>query len=166
MLVLERKGDYMPITQLRLFNKRGYDILTKKFFAYEYVLQNDDAYRCKNIRNEFESFDIYYENLKGNIYDHSCYYGYNFSNDEVIKYNINIKNINFDAFINDDISTYTFELLQKKEKEENNVIIEKGQKIQKWFSKIDEIKSYDELLKKLKNFSRNYSFDNNKYIFF
>lgn len=166
MLVLERKGDYMPITQLRLFNKRGYDILTKKFFAYEYVLQNDDAYRCKNIRNEFESFDIYYENLKGNIYDHSCYYGYNFSNDEVIKYNINIKNINFDAFINDDISTYTFEFLQKKEKEENNVIIEKGQKIQKWFSKIDEIKSYDELLKKLKNFSRNYSFDNNKYIFF
>ena len=150
--------------QLRVFGKRGFDILALKFFAYEYKLENGRS-SPTIIKNEYEAFEDYYNNLKGDIYRQSCYYGYKFSDKDIDKYSLVVENLNFDSFINDDISMYTFESFEKQEKEKNEERVKNRQRLQEWALKADKINTYDELLEKLKYFNKNILW-NTKHVFF
>ena len=150
--------------QLRVFGKRGFDILALKFFAYEYKLENGRS-SPTIIKNEYEAFEDYYNNLKGDIYRQSCYYGYKFSDKDIDKYSLVVENLNFDSFIDDDISMYTFESFEKQEKEKNEKRVKNGQRLQEWALKADKINTYDELLEKLKYFNKNILW-NTKHVFF
>ena len=40
---------------LRVFGRRGFDIINKNFFAYEYILVSDDSNCPVKIKNEYEN---------------------------------------------------------------------------------------------------------------
>ena len=106
---------------LRVFGRRGYDIINKNFFAYEYVLESDDSYRPTIIKNEFETFDRFFEGIKGDLYNNqSCFYSYIFSKSEKEEFKLKINDMNFDSFVKDDISMYTFDSLKAQETELDN----------------------------------------------
>lgn len=138
--------------QIKIFTKLGYDIINKSFFVVEYVYRDDIPRHYDIERKDFENFDVYFEYTKGNIYDSACYYGYQFTNDEIKQFDIDIAKLNYDAFIDYDITRDTFESLLEERKESNQVNVDKGIKIRKWISKIEGIDSYSTLVKKYKYF--------------
>ena len=149
---------------IKVFSNRGYDILSKSFFAKEYGLSENYGLNIEKIL--FKTFDEFYEYLKGDIYNQSCFYGYDFSKDEIDRYSINMNSINLDSFINETIDDNTFESLQEAEKEVNAERIKNGKRLQNWALKLSGIDSYEELLKKLESFEKNYPFFYNKQVFF
>ena len=94
---------------VKFFGEKWYDCLSKKFFASEYMLNENDQNGYEKEVKEFESFASYFEYLDGDIYENACYYGYMFSEDEINKYKLNIDKMNFDAFIDDTLDLYTFD---------------------------------------------------------
>ena len=58
---------------------------------------DDEA--LQGLINNFELFDDYYEYLKGNIYEKSCYYQCEFTSRQVKKYKIDVNKIKNNAFI-------------------------------------------------------------------
>ncbi len=142
--------------QIRIFKNVGYDIIKKSFFVVEYVYRDDIPYYDIE-RKDFENFEVFFEYVKGNIYDSSCYFGYVFTDDEIKKYNIDVKRLNFDSFIGYDITQDTFESVLKKRKENNQGNVDNGIKIRKWISKIEGIDSYDNLVKKYKYFESKFT---------
>lgn len=143
--------------QIKIFKKIGYDIIKKSFFVVEYVYREDIPRKYDIERKDFENFEVFFEYVKGSIYDSSCYYGYDFTNDEIKKYNIEVERLNFDAFIDYDISKNTFESVLKDRKEKNQENVDNGIKIRKWISKIEGIDSYDTLVKKYKYFESKFT---------
>lgn len=66
--------------------------------------------------HSFDNFTNFYTFLKGDIYEESCFYGYNFSNDEINKYSLDLNKINFDSFILETIDDYSFDKLNEDDK--------------------------------------------------
>ena len=87
----------------KIFEKRGFDILSTQFFAYECFL-DEDYLEIKTKRTNFDSFGKYFENINGDIYRNACYYGYKFSEEEINKFNLKTEELNFDSFIKEDIT--------------------------------------------------------------
>lgn len=85
---------------IRISGKRGYDIIRDIFFVEENVRSNDNSSGMKLYISCFPNFVSYYNFLNGDIYENSCYYQYDFSEEEIKKYNIDLKRINSTAFIN------------------------------------------------------------------
>lgn len=85
---------------IRISGKRGYDIIRDTFFVEENVRSNDSQSGMKLYISCFPDFVSYYNFLNGDIYKNSCYYQYDFSDEEIKKYNIDLKRINSTAFIN------------------------------------------------------------------
>ena len=137
----------------KIFKNKGYDVLSKTFFAYEYILDDNSFYGFSTQKVSFDNLDDFINYVGNDIYDNTCFLGYKFSNDDIHKYSIDKTKLNFEAFINYSIDDYSFEKLQKdeaidSEERENNTI-----KIRKYIDKIDSIDSYDILFKKYKNFN-------------
>lgn len=59
---------------MRVYSYRGYDVIFNRFFVEEDIIDFSDNSILRTIPTTFESFDDYYEFLKGNIYEKSCYY--------------------------------------------------------------------------------------------
>lgn len=152
--------------QLKIFEKNGYDIIKKSFYVIEYVYRYD-MLRYYDVETKyFANFEAFFEYVQGNIYESSCYYGYVFSTEEIKKYNIDISRLNFDAFINYDITQKTFETLLEEKKENTQENVEKGIRVRKWISKIDGIDSYESLMKKYRYYKSRFTSFNSERIFF
>lgn len=151
---------------IKIFKKIGYDIIKKCFFGVEYVYRDDIPRHYDIERKNFENFEVFFEYVKGNIYDSACYYGYEFTNDEIKKYDIDFTRLNSDAFIDYDINQYTFESVLEERKENNQENVDKGKKIKKWISKIGCIDSYDTLVRKYKYFESRFNSFGEGSIFF
>ena len=84
---------------MRVYSYRGYDVIFNRFFVQEDIIDFIDNSISETITTNFESFDDYYEYLKGNIYEKSCYYQYKFTSRQIKKYKIDINKIKNNAFI-------------------------------------------------------------------
>ena len=152
--------------QIKVFSKVGYDIINLNFFVVEYVYRDDIPRHYDIKRKNFDTFSVFFNYINGQIYDRACYYGYKFTNEEIKKFNLDISRLNFDAFIDYNITQNTFETIIKDRKEQNHENIENGIKLRKWISKIQCIDSYDSLVKKYNNFESTFTnFGANKIFF-
>lgn len=125
--------------------KKGFDVINNTFFVEELVLHKEwnDEIVGKEITTFFTDFYSYCEFLQGDIYENACYYKYNFSKDEIIRYSVDISKINFKSFINYDIDSFTLgsseiERQQYSEAEKRKVALKK------WVTKFINCQTYDE----------------------
>ena len=154
----EYRGDIEIIKVLRevgirKIEKRGYDVITNKFFVYEFI-------GCREIINFFDDFRSFYDYLEGNIYINSCYYQLDYSKFDILNCNKFLKNKSFikdtiDDYClisNDDINSY-----MKYEEDKNNI---KG-----WIGRFVECDTYDKF-KKVVNCCRRSRYSTNLEFFF
>lgn len=142
-----------------ILTERGYDILKKAFFAFRFELVEGE---CKIVKHNFTDFGEFFAFVGGDIYERSCFYGYNFSKKEIKKYSIKCSKINFDAFISSqfsnceerkEIQEQTQLLKQKKRLDHSALMQSVIHKLSTWFQKISPITSPDNLISKYKHFN-------------
>ena len=93
---------------MRVFSSRGYDVISNRFFVEENIIDFSDNSVLRTIPTMFESFDDYYEFLKGNIYEKSCYYQYQFTQKQIKEYKIDVSKLSNKALINTTIEEDNF----------------------------------------------------------
>ena len=147
---------------MRKYSNRGYDIIFNRFFVEEDIKDFDDD-RIKTITTNFETFDEYYDYLKGNIYEKSCYYQYHFTSNQIRKYKLDVTKFNYTALIDYTIEDddYKTELLKLNYEYRNIEFIK--EKVKVWINKVLNCKSSKELVRVLENFSKskyyNYAYE-------
>ena len=141
----------------RVVVREGYDILKGIFFVDEYV--SDGIFSIKLEHKEFPNFDDYYIDLSGNIYDKSSYYGYEFSKEEIEKYNLDINILDFVSFKKERMKT--FEEIISGEDNEAKIIIKKNKTIQDFMNDYCDKDNYD-FSKILKKFIKKFCVDEDK----
>lgn len=159
-LELKNNTDIIEIERkigMRIFSNRGYDVILNRFFVEENIINLSDNSILSTIPITFKSFDDYYEYLKGNIYEKSCYYQCQFTSDQIKKYKIDVKKFTNNALINTTIEDDNFNSELAKVDEEYQISKLKKQKNKLWFNKISKCKNLTELKKVLTNF------ENSKY---
>jgi len=148
-----KKIEYIKSNKLNIkfFKRKYYDVLEDKFYSVEYDSKNYDLYLIKKEFNNFHDFYIYVGN---DIYENTCFYGYKFSKEEIIKYKLKIKKINFDSFIDGTIDEVTFE--SDENIDEKLLYINK---MDTWLKKCKQINSYNEFEEKCEEFKRKFEND-------
>ena len=106
------------LLELNDFGKRGFDIIKNQFFIekIEDDIENNLVNNCENSKYiYFNSFDEYYNSLSGNIYENSCYYQYQFSDELISKYNLKLDKLNNTHFIDYQLEDFDIDDFVKKE---------------------------------------------------
>lgn len=152
--------------EIHIFGKRWFDIIKNKFYVLEYALTEEICLKIDKTRHEFISFSEFYNFLKGDIYNNSCYFGYSFQKEEITEFSLDLGKINFSSFIRDTIETYTFEYLEKIEYEQDKAEIQKAKRMKKWLLNCDAINSCEELKLKRNQFVHRFNFLDAEMIFF
>ena len=141
--------------------KKGFNIINNTFFVEEIVLHKEwnDEIVEKTITTFFSCFETYFEFLQGDIYENACYYKYNFTQEEIDKYSIDILKINFRSFIQYDIDNFTLafsenEILQYNEAEKRKI------NLKKWLVKFNNCQTYEEFKQVYSNLKKS-AFSNN-----
>ena len=141
--------------------KKGFNIINNTFFVEEIVLHKEwnDEIVEKTITTLFSCFETYFEFLQGDIYENACYYKYNFTQEEIDKYSIDILKINFRSFIQYDIDNFTLafsenEILQYNEAEKRKI------NLKKWLVKFNNCQTYEEFKQVYSNLKKS-AFSNN-----
>ena len=139
---------------MRVYSYRGYDVIFNRFFVQEDIIDFIDNSISETITTNFESFDDYYEYLKGNIYEKSCYYQYKFTSRQIKKYKIDINKIKNNAFIDYTITddNYDNELENLNSEFKNSKF--KKEKNKLWINKVLDCKNLKDLMKVLNNFKK------------
>lgn len=151
---------------IHIFGERWFDVIKNKFYVLEYILSEERYLEIDKIEHEFTSFSEFFNFLKGDIYNNSCYFGYSFQKEEVTEFSLDLSKLNFSSFIKDTIETYTFEYLEKLEYEQNKVEIQKVKRMKKWLLNCNVITSYEELKAKRNQFVHRFNFLDAEAIFF
>lgn len=98
---------------LRRQYKRGFDVIQNMFFVEETISSPQDYREGKESSLMeilwFKTFDDYYQYLDGNIYKQSSYYQYSFTDEQIRKYGLKIKKINYNSFIDFTIDSCKYE---------------------------------------------------------
>ncbi|RKJ74944.1 hypothetical protein D7X33_18810 [Butyricicoccus sp. 1XD8-22] len=149
---------------IRTSGKKGFDVIRNRFFVKETITAKN--FCDKTVETTFLDFCSYFEFLEGDIYENACYYQYNFTQEELSTYRIDLSRIKVSSFIDFTITSITAEspktdLLQYEEREE-----EKRTR-KKWIAKFNNCKTYDQFQQVIKQFnSSGFSqFDLSFYIF-
>lgn len=80
--------------RIRKTESRGYDVISKKFYAKEIVRFKVNArVICFDETLIFDTFAAFYAYLRGKIYERSCYYQYVFSDEEIEIYKLKLDKI-------------------------------------------------------------------------
>lgn len=119
----------------------GYDVIRNNFFVEEDFFYPDGAIKPNSEIITFATFEEYYNFVEGEIYENSCYYEYYFSEEEIIKFNINSKKISTKSFCGDKAKNYNFE-----RRFEDVEIYDKGVKeeILEWIKILENCNTYIE----------------------
>ena len=130
--------------------KKGFDIIQNNFFVEEDIVvscnRNNQKISKSPIKSYFIDFESYYRFLFGDIYENACYYQYNFTEEEINKYDIDISKLNFCSLIQSTENDFSAdfseeELLKYKE-------VEKEKKNRKrWIKKFNDCNNYQEFVK-------------------
>lgn len=135
-----------------VLSKRGYDILSDKFFVETYVLERNDEGKLLSVmhREMFTTFKAYFDYLSGDVYTNSCYFGYEFSEKEIKEFNLQTERLNFESFIDFDVDDAKKELIHEREKDERSIAKSRNG-FHKWIVQersVDAPEEFDKLLKK------------------
>lgn len=149
-----------------VFGEKWYDILSNKFFVEVYTLVEGPFESLDKSLVEFVSFEEFYEFVRGQVYEHTCLFGYEISVEEIKKHNIDKSKLNFDAFIEEDIDSYTFEAIKNKEKIDDEEAKKRVGEIANWFKKVKTISSLKDLENKCEAFTSKFDIYYAKEIFF
>jgi len=139
---------------LRVFSNRGYDVISNRFFVEENIIDFRDNSILRTIPTTFETFEDYYNFLKGNIYEKSCYYQYQFTPKQIKECKIDISKFTNKALINTTIEEDNLSKEISIIEEEYKVSKSKKEKNKQWFKKILDCQNYIELKKVLTNFKK------------
>lgn len=139
---------------MRIFSNRGYDIISNKFFVEENIIDFTDNSILKTISTTFDTFEDYYFYLQGNIYENACYYQYQFTANQIKKFKLDIKKLNYRALIDYTIedNNYKNELLKISNEYKNTKQIKEKCKI--WITKTINCKNLKELVTVLNKFEK------------
>jgi hypothetical protein len=81
----ERKAGFRHV------GKRGYDVIRNLFFVEE--SGNPQSAFPLSLNRSFKTFDEFYQYLNGDIYKHSSYFQYEFSEEEIAQHNLNLEKL-------------------------------------------------------------------------
>ena len=96
------------ILGIRTVMCKGYDIIDAQFFIEENVkFYNNDTPVEKQEITLFDNFNDFFIYLQGDIYNNACYFGYEFSKEEIEQYNIDITQLTRTALIDYTINDFT-----------------------------------------------------------
>ncbi len=147
IIIAERK------VGLRKAIRRGYDVINNNFFVIEAIGDNES----KVVTTTFDGFDEYFEFLDGDIYQEACYYKYVFSQEEIDKYSINIKRINYKSLLSYSINDYTLTHSPKDDENANCAVL-----IRKWIAKFNDCNNYNEFISLYEDFKKSKYFGDYK----
>ena len=139
---------------MRVLSNRGYDVILNNFFVEEDIIDLSDNSVSRTITIIFESFDDYYEFLKGNIYEKSCYFQYQFTPEQINKYKIDVNKFTKNALIKTTIEDDNYNKELSIIDEEYKISELKKEKNKQWFNKVLDCENYIELKKVLANFEK------------
>lgn len=139
---------------MRVYSHRGYDVIFNRFFVQEYIMDFSNNSILETIITNFELFDDYYEYLKGNIYEKSCYYQCEFTSRQVKKYKIDVNKIKNNAFIDYTIADDSLDNELENLHAEFKSAELKKEKNKLWINKVLDCKNLKELIKVLNNFKK------------
>lgn len=125
--------------------RKGYDILKNCFFVEENIRFKNywEVIADEIIVTPFYNFQTYYDFVQGDIYNNVCYYKYEFEQDDIVKYSIDISKINFKSDIDKNIDNYTFNF-SKEELDNYDELDNKKKIIIKIIEKVNSCDNYDE----------------------
>ncbi len=130
---------------LRKVGHRGYDVISDSFFVEETLFYYECKKRCStDIKSTFTDFETYYSFIDGEIYDDSCYWCYEFSQQEINKYHLDVERLHKKThFIEDTIDNYRLDIKKKKQEFKKNSK-NKGI-IKEWIKRFIDCNTYEEL---------------------
>lgn len=132
---------------LRKSGKRGYDVISGVFFVEEVIMVTNYVQElvAKNILNTFPDFQAYYVFLDGDIYDEACYFQYDFTDEMVKKFGLDISRLNMQSTLNYTIDDCLPEP-SENEKEQYDEIERQVALRKKWIKKYNACLTYKDLL--------------------
>ena len=135
--------------------QKGYDILENCFFVEENVkfLNYWGEIADEIIVSRFYNLQTYFDFLQGDIYNNACYYKYNFSQDEISKYSLDINRINFVSFINYNIDNYNLNF-SKEELDRYNELENKKVTLVELIKKINSSNDYNDFISIINNLDK------------
>lgn len=149
---------------IKALDNKVYDVLKQKFFVTEYSLPCDMFGRIVKGEKEFESFDDFYAYTSGDIYDYSCFFGYVFSEEEIKRYSLDARKLNFDSLIDYDIDDFSFESLQNERVTRRNSY--RAKEVFDWVLDCEPCATLKELEIRLKQFRSKFDSFSYDYAFF
>lgn len=131
--------------QSKKLARKGFDVINNRFFVEELTSYKNFLGKTEEHIStiSFSDFSSYYQYLHGNIYENACYYKYNFPQDEIIKYSLDISKINSDSIITYNIDNYTLEF-SESEKQQYRTAEERKALLKEWVTKFNQCKNYAE----------------------
>lgn len=151
----------------KVFEVRGYDLLKKCFFAYECTLKDNIQYSYNSDIIEFNTFNEYYEYLQGDIYENACYFGYEFSKNDInLIGETNYRNLNAESYSSDVIENYSYEYHKPISTKKSRDMVKHNAKMKEWLECCPPINSYKSLLYMLSTFTKEFHECNDVKIFF
>lgn len=151
---------------IRVFEKKWYDVLTKKFYATEIKPDPDERWDITEETSVFDTFAEFFENVRGEIYDRTCFFGYSFSQSEIETYKLDVQKLNFDAFIEINIDDYTCAKLNKTTEAELLAKVRRVKKIAKWIDQCSPITTIEDLESKRASFEDKFKVPQANRVFF
>ena len=141
---------------IKVFSKKWYDVLADKFYASEYVFDEDLPFGIGVERRTFDTFDQLFDYTRGDVYENSCFYGYTFSKYDVERNRLILKSINTESFIDETIDLYIFEAIAKRKHEEISTAICKSKRMAEWFQNCGSIHNLARLEEKYQQFQEQF----------
>lgn len=135
------------ILGIRTVISKGYDVINTQFFIEENVkFYSNDTPTEKQETTLFDNFNDFFFYLQGDIYNNACYFGYNFSKEEIEQYNIDITQLTRTALIDYTIDDFTL----SPNKDEQNQIRKTNSAdttIKKWIEQLATCENYEQFKK-------------------
>ena len=151
---------------IKVFGQKWYDLLSNKFYVRQYLPKSESSNGVLLHLNTFESFDSFYEFLRGDIYKDSCFYGYVFSEREIKEYSLDLQSLNFDSFIDYSIDSLLSDSALATINNKLKKNIDRAKAIIGWFKRSRPVSSYAKLREKYRLFVRQFDFREAKTVFF
>lgn len=137
------------ILGIRIVMCKGYDVINAQFFIEENVkFYNNDTPVEKQETTLFDNFNDFFIYLQGDIYNNACYFGYDFSKEEIEQYNIDITQLTRTALIDYTINDFTL----SPTKDERNQIRKANSThtaLKKWIELLAACDNYEQFKKLL-----------------
>ncbi len=137
---------------LRAFGSKWYDILSNRFFLAEYKYDEKRKYDAQESILVFNSFGELFSIVHNEIYERSCFFGYSFSKEEIEKFGLDLRKLNFDSFITETINYDLPEITKPSFGEERWINSGTAGKITSYIKSCRPIKTFSGLKNKFKQF--------------